>query len=103
MLKITPDPPHLSAEAFNDDLLQDHATRTRVLNHYLGPRPASAKLNLEDALVHASSVLRSANATALEASRGCSDAQRDLVFAVLHLVDMARELVDQSLNNLPAR
>ena len=60
-------------------------------------------LSFSRELVHALSVLRSANATALEASRGCGDTQRDLVFAVLHLVDMARELIDQSLNNLPAR
>nr|WP_260408800.1 hypothetical protein [Pseudomonas cichorii] len=58
---------------------------------------ASESLGHEEALVHASDLLRCAMATAYECGDSLSGAQRDLAFSVVHLIEMARTMVERSL------
>ena len=104
MLKITPDPPHEMTfdSAPADDLLKDRTAVARALGHYLRDKPAPG-VDIEDALVPASSLLRCASVSAVEASSYLDGTQRDRVLSVLYLVDMTRTKVDQALNSLPAR
>jgi len=47
--------------------------------------------------VHASDLLRSAAATAYESANSHQGNQRDLAFSVVYLIDMAKAMVEQSL------
>ncbi|MFL1492685.1 DUF6124 family protein [Pseudomonas antarctica] len=51
----------------------------------------------ESALVHASSLLYCASATAQEAGSDWTGRRQTLVISVLHLVDMARALMDRAV------
>jgi hypothetical protein len=51
----------------------------------------------EEALVHASDLLRSAAATAYESACSHQGNQRDLAFSVVYLIDMAKAMVERSL------
>lgn len=51
----------------------------------------------EEALVHASDLLRSAAATAYESASSHQGNQRDLAFSVVYLIDMAKAMVERSL------
>ncbi|MGR3889252.1 DUF6124 family protein [Pseudomonas sp. 1152_12] len=51
----------------------------------------------EDALVHASDLLRSAAAAAYESASSRQGNQRDLAFSVVYLIDMAKAMVEQTL------
>jgi len=64
---------------------------------------ANEGVSLEQALVHASELLRCATATAYECGDSLKGSQRDLAFSVMHLVQMVQALVDKSLDNLPLR
>ncbi|KAA8551512.1 MULTISPECIES: DUF6124 family protein [Pseudomonas] len=54
-------------------------------------------LSFEDALAHASSVLRCAAVAAQTAGDQLDGPSRTLVLSVMHLVDMASVMVDRSL------
>jgi hypothetical protein len=82
------------------------------LDFYLTPEgsPASAEpfvarndLSMLDALNHASELLRCAAATAYESADGLKGAQRDLGLSVVHMINMARSMVDRSLDAHPQR
>jgi hypothetical protein len=60
-------------------------------------------LSFEDALAHASSVLRCAAVAAQTASDQVEGNARTLVISVLHLVDMASVMVDRSLECMQPR
>ena len=113
MKKIVPDPPALpSQEAVQCDALSlDRAATERALNYYLHdhkpPRHVDQatyaipdSVNLEAALAQASDLLRCAGASASEAGNGLSGHTRHLVLSVMHLVELAREHVDKSLDGL---
>ena len=51
----------------------------------------------EEALVHASDLLRSAAATAYESANSAHGNSRDLAFSVVYLIDMAKVMVERSL------
>ncbi|MFN3358208.1 MAG: DUF6124 family protein [Pseudomonas sp.] len=51
----------------------------------------------EEALVHASDLLRSAAATAYESASSHQGNHRDLAFSVVYLIDMAKAMVERSL------
>ncbi|WP_010166928.1 DUF6124 family protein [Pseudomonas sp. PAMC 25886] len=51
----------------------------------------------EEALVHASDLLRSAAATAYESANSSHGNSRDLAFSVVYLIDMAKVMVERSL------
>lgn len=52
----------------------------------------------EEALVHASDLLRCAAATAQESADNLQGANRALAFSVVHMIDMAQAMVDRSLD-----
>ncbi|MBJ2244956.1 DUF6124 family protein [Pseudomonas haemolytica] len=54
-------------------------------------------ISQEEALVHASDLLRSAAATAYESACSHQGNQRDLAFSVVYLIDMAKAMVERSL------
>jgi len=51
----------------------------------------------EEALIHASDLLRSAAATAYESASSHQGNNRDLAFSVVYLIDMAKAMVERSL------
>ena len=54
-------------------------------------------ISQEEALIHASDLLRSAAATAYESASSHQGNQRDLAFSVVYLIDMAKAMVERSL------
>ncbi|WP_341522294.1 DUF3077 domain-containing protein [Pseudomonas sp. G.S.17] len=58
---------------------------------------ANQFLTQEQALIHASDLLRCAMAAAYECGDSLSGAKRDLAFSVVHLVEMANVMVERSL------
>ncbi|MCF4997007.1 DUF3077 domain-containing protein [Pseudomonas syringae] len=88
---------------------QGSAAAQRALDYYLKPAVSEPEIedrffgvnrdvSNEEALVHASDLLRCAAATALKAADGLQGSSRDLAFSVIHMVDMARVMVDHSLD-----
>ncbi|KMT54961.1 DUF6124 family protein [Pseudomonas fildesensis] len=80
----------------------------RALDYYLKEDMSAAPPNdalfsikpgisQEEALVHASELLRSAAATAYESASNHQGNQRDLAFSVVYLIDMAKAMVERSL------
>ena len=61
------------------------------------PFIANQSLTQEQALIHASDLLRCAMAAAYECGDSLSGAKRDLAFSVVHLVEMANVMVERSL------
>jgi len=53
--------------------------------------------SFESALIHTSSLLRCASATAQEAGDRLEGTSQTLVVSVLHLVDMARAMMDRAV------
>ncbi|MDI2143139.1 MULTISPECIES: DUF6124 family protein [unclassified Pseudomonas] len=88
---------------------QGCAAAQRALDYYLKPAVSEPEveerffgvnnnLSGEESLVHASDLLRCAAATAFKAADGLQGVSRDLAFSVVHMVDMARAMVDHSLD-----
>ena len=59
--------------------------------------------SIEEALAQISGLLRCATATACESAENLIGVKRDLAFSVVHLIDMAKVIVDQSLDSLEVR
>lgn len=85
------------------------AAAQRALDYYLKPTVSEApvesrffdvsrNINSEEALVHASDLLRCAAATAQEAAAQQQGTGRALAFSVVHMIDMAQAMVDRSLD-----
>ena len=88
--------------------LRTSGAAQRALDHYLkddvsAPLPDECFFDIkpnvshEDALVHASELLRSAAAAAYELASSRQGNQRDLAFSVVYLIDMAKAMVEQTL------
>ena len=101
---LLPEPPE------NDDVqnLRSSGAAQRALDFYLkenmsAPVPDMSLfaikpgISQEEALVHASDLLRSAAATAYESASSHQGNQRDLAFSVVYLIDMAKAMVERSL------
>ena len=84
------------------------AAAQRALDYYLKPAVSEEQaverffdvnrnIKSEEALVHASDLLRCAAATASESASHLQGSNRDLAFSVVHMIDMARAMVDRSL------
>jgi hypothetical protein len=88
--------------------LKDCPAACRALDFLLcGTPPAATKgepfvprndLGTLEALNHASELLRCAAATAYESADALKGGQRDLAFSVVHMITMARSMVDSSLD-----
>ncbi|WP_191486615.1 DUF6124 family protein [Pseudomonas sp. FEN] len=93
--------------------LKDRAAAQRALDYYLKPSISTAActanstdplqqklfavrddLDVEEAMIHASDLLRCAAAAAYEAANGSN---RDLGFSVVYMIDMAKALVDRAV------
>lgn len=89
--------------------LNSCAAAQRALDYYLKPAVSgpqvierffdvSRHVSREEALVHASDLLRCAAACAHESADNLQGQRRDLVFSVVHMIDMAKAMVDRSLD-----
>ncbi|MBV6824822.1 DUF6124 family protein [Pseudomonas sp. PD9R] len=87
---------------------QGSAAAQRALDYYLKPAVSeegveerffdvNRNISCEEALVHASDLLRCAAATAHESANHLQGASRDLAFSTVHMIDMAKAMVDRSL------
>jgi len=54
-------------------------------------------------LADVAGLLRCATATACESAENLTGVKRDLAFSVVHLIDMARAVVDRSLDQMGVR
>ena len=101
---LLPEPPQ------SDDMLglRSSGAAQRALDFYLkenmsAPIPDMGLFTIkpgisqEEALVHASDLLRSAAATAYESASSHQGNHRDLAFSVVYLIDMAKAMVERSL------
>ena len=108
---MTTSPYRLPCEPESHELLdmRSSGAAQRALDYYLKEEMCASAPNdsffsikpgvsPEEALVHASDLLRSAAATAFKAAENLQGASRDLAFSVVHMVDMARAMVDHSLD-----
>ena len=86
------------------------AAAQRALDYYLKPAVSeevvetrffevNRNISREEALVHASDLLRCAAATAYESGNNIQGTNRQLAFSTVHMIDMARALVDRSLES----
>jgi hypothetical protein len=84
------------------------AAAQRALDYYLKPAVSeqgaeerffdvNRNISCEEALVHALDLLRCAAATAYESASHLQGASRDLAFSTVHMIDMAKAMVDRSL------
>jgi len=55
------------------------------------------QISAEEALVHASDLLRCAAATAHESANNLHGPGRDLAYSTVHMIDMAKAMIDRSL------
>ncbi|PTR21241.1 MULTISPECIES: DUF6124 family protein [unclassified Pseudomonas] len=87
---------------------QGSAAAQRALDYYLKPAiseevteprffDVNRNISGEEALVHALDLLRCAAATASESANHLQGANRDLAFSTVHMIDMAKAMVDRSL------
>ncbi|MEJ5057822.1 MULTISPECIES: DUF6124 family protein [unclassified Pseudomonas] len=87
---------------------QGSAAAQRALDYYLKPTVSeeggeerffdvNRNISSEEALVHASDLLRCAAATAYESANHLQGSNRDLAFSAVHMIDMAKAMVDRSL------
>lgn len=91
-------------------VLIDSDAARRALDYYLNPAPAGPEdeeplmftaregLTGAQAMTHASSLLRCAAATAYESADSLQGARRDLAFSVMHMINLARAMVERTLN-----
>ncbi|VVO29078.1 DUF6124 family protein [Pseudomonas fluorescens] len=86
-----------------------HAAAQRALDYYLKPEVSESAfeeklfdvkrgISSEEAMVHACGLLRCASATAHEAAEKLFGSNRDLAFSVVHMIDMAKIMVDRALD-----
>ncbi len=107
---MTTSPYLLPVATKSDDVynLRSSGAAQRALDFYLkenmsAPVPDEGFFTLkpgisqEEALVHASELLRSAAATAYESASSHQGNQRDLAFSVVYLIDMAKAMIERSL------
>jgi hypothetical protein len=107
---MTTSPYHLPETPEHTDLhgMRCSGAAQRALDYYL-KEDMSARdvdeafftikpgISQEEALVHASDLLRSAAATAYESASSHQGNHRDLAFSVVYLIDMAKAMVERSL------
>lgn len=85
-----------------------YAAAQRALDYYLKPTVSEVdveerffdvnrNISSEEALVHASDLMRCAGAIAYESANNLQGAHRDLAISAVHMIDMAKAMVDRSL------
>ncbi|MDZ5435086.1 DUF3077 domain-containing protein [Pseudomonas fluorescens] len=87
---------------------QGSAAAQRALDYYLKPAVSeevvearffdvNRNISCEEALVHATDLLQCAAATACESASHLQGTNRALAFSTVHMIDMAKAMVDRSL------
>ncbi|MEE5115714.1 hypothetical protein V2J95_13050 [Pseudomonas alliivorans] len=102
MVKVTPDPP---SKASTGAPVFDQAVVKRAMACYLpigrthteSQDNSTGYMNLEATLLHALDFLRCASATAYELGDELVGSKRDLAFAAMHMAEMAKVMVERSL------
>ncbi|NMX64520.1 DUF3077 domain-containing protein [Pseudomonas sp. WS 5059] len=107
---MTTTPDHLPGTPDDDEIkcLQGSDAARRALDYYFkeDAEPtsddvawfeASPTVSHEEALVHASDLLRSAAAIAYELANNKLGGTRDLAFSVVYLIDMAKAMLERPL------
>ncbi|OLF53119.1 DUF6124 family protein [Pseudomonas chlororaphis] len=109
MNSISKDAPELETD-LDFGALKDSEAARRAMDYYLKPVVSESALDEkffeikhnisgEEAMIHASDLLRCAAASAYEAADHLRGTRRDLAFSVVHMIDMAKALVDRSLDS----
>lgn len=89
--------------------LKNCAAAQRALDHYLKPEVSGEEtsdklfqvrsdIGMEEAVIHAYDLLRCAAAVAYQLTESLQGASRDLAFSAIHMIDLARAMVERSLN-----
>ncbi|MFA7944377.1 DUF6124 family protein [Pseudomonas brenneri] len=106
---MTTPPDHLPGTPDDEvKLLQGSDAARRALDYYLKEDPglasddvawfeANPAVSSEEALIHASDLLRSAAAIAYELADNKLGGTRDLAFSVVYLIDMAKAMLERPL------
>lgn len=90
----------------NEDTDLDEEAARRALDYYLNPTPTAAELERSlwtlregvtgaQASEQAMALLRCASATAQETGAHLQGTTREVVFALMHMINMARALLEQ--------
>ena len=109
MKKPVPDPPSNSTR--NDDLLRDRSALYRAIDFYLtGEQPSapdelrfynvSNDVSFEDTQLYIADLLRCASVTAYQCGDHLKGADRAIVFSIWHLLEIAKAMVDRSIDCL---
>lgn len=88
--------------------LKNCAAAQRALDYYLKPGiseqdvkeqlfKVNESIGEEEALIHATDLMRCASAIAYEAAVDLQGAKRDLAFSVIHMLELARSLMERSM------
>jgi hypothetical protein len=100
--------------AFTRDLLKDRAALYRALDYYLpDANPSSPDamrfynvspdVSFDDSMLYTADLLRCASVTAYECGEHLKGTERAMVFAVWHLLEIAKAMVDQSIDCIRPR
>jgi len=108
MEKSVPDPP---PETPTEDPLRDRSALYRAIDFYLtGKQPAapdemrfynvSKDVSFEDTQLYVADLLRCASVTAYQCGDQLNGADRAMVYSIWHLLEIAKAMVDHSIECL---
>lgn len=111
MKTVVPDPPELLASCLTPGSLGTPSQNESILPDLERTidiaRPNDeaffdlrSGISAQDALIHASELLKCAAASAYETADNLTGEQRALAFSAYHLIGMAKTLIDSALNQL---
>ena len=113
MKKSVPDPPPETStnETATDDSLRDRSALYRAIDFYLtGDQPSppdelrfynvSEDVSFEDTQLYIADLLRCASVTAYQCGDHLKGADRAMVFSVWHLLEIAKAMVDRSIESV---
>ncbi|OYQ17109.1 hypothetical protein B7L09_16215 [Pseudomonas mandelii] len=112
MKRSVPDPPpETTTESKPSDPLRDRSALYRAIDFYLtGNQPSppdelrfynvSEDVSFEDAQLHLADLLRCASVSAYQCGEHLKGADRAMVFSVWHLLEIAKAMVDRSIDCL---
>ena len=109
MKRPVPDPPPNSTR--HDDPIRDRSALYRAIDFYLtGEQPSapdelrfynvSDDVSFEDTQLYVADLLRCASVTAYQCGEHLKGADRAMVFSVWHLLEIAKAMVDRSIDCL---
>ena len=116
MEKNLADPPLslTSSKRFTEDLLKDRSALCRAVDSHLAGTQVtlagqkrvysiSEDVTLEDAQLYVADLLRCASVTVHQCGDQLGGADRAMVFSVWHLLEMAKAMMDRSIDCLGAK